>query len=125
MLEEESKAASRRVLEAFSAQDFGALREACNEEVAEELVGWIESSPFDDHHLEIEEIIAEGGVVVATVTTTGLHAREFEGLPATGKSFKNHGVVISRVEAGKVTEVKPFFDDLNMLRQFGATITPR
>lgn len=103
-MEEESKAASRRVIEAFSAQDFGALREACNEDVAEELVGWIEASPFDDHHVEIEEMIAEGGVVVATVTTTGLHMREFEGLPPTGKSFENHGVILSRVEAGRVTK---------------------
>jgi predicted ester cyclase len=125
MSEEESKAASRRVLEAFNAQDFDALREACNEDVAELLKGWIDALPFDDHHIEIEEVIAEGGLVVTTVTTTGVHAREFEGLPPTGKSFTNHGAILCRVEAGRVAEVRPFFDDLNIVRHFGATITPQ
>ena len=64
MSEEESKAASRRALEAFNAQDFDALREGCNEDVAELLKGWIEALPFDDHRIEIEEMIAEGPVVV-------------------------------------------------------------
>ena len=125
MSEEESKAASRRAIEAFNKQDFDALQEACNEDVAQMLKGWIENISFDDHHIEIEEMIAESGVVVTTVTTSGVHAREFEGLPPTGRSFTNQGVILWRVKGGRVAAVRPYFDDLNMVRQFGAKIEPQ
>ena len=57
-------------------------------------------SAFPDLHIGIDEQIAENERACTRITMTGIHQGDFLGLPATGKSVKLQGVVISQLEEG-------------------------
>ena len=75
---------------------------------------------FPDMHITVEDMIAEGDLVVARVTARGTNTGEFAGIPATGKQFAQTGIDILRVAKGKVVERWGAFDDLGLLQQLGA-----
>jgi predicted ester cyclase len=58
--------------------------------------------------------------VVARVTYSGTHRREFMGLPATGKQVRFSGINIFWLKGGKVVEQWSQSDQLSMLQQMGA-----
>ena len=126
MAPEENKALVRRLSDAFNDQDLGAFDEILSPELSQE---WKDALPgiyqtFAGHHIDITDLIAEHDKVVARVATRGSHSGEFEGVPATGKQWKNVGVFFIRVENGKVAELETLFDVLGHLKHLGATITP-
>ena len=60
---------------------------------------------FPDMKVTVEEIVAEGDIVVARVSGTGTHKGNFFGTPATGKRVSFHGIDMMRYKGGKVVEV--------------------
>ena len=64
--------------------------------------------------------LAEGDKVVTRFEWTGTHRGEFLGVPATGRSVKVWGVVIDRLEAGRIKDTRILMDALGLMMQLGA-----
>jgi predicted ester cyclase len=56
---------------------------------------------------------------------TGTHQAEFLGVPATGRSVKVWGMVIDRLEAGRIKDTRIIMDTLGLMVQFGVFRPPR
>lgn len=74
---------------------------------------------FPDMHWTIEEQVAEGDKVVTRFEWTGTHEGEFLGVPATGRRVRVWGVVIDRLEGGKIKDTRMIMDMLGMMMQLG------
>jgi predicted ester cyclase len=120
---EDNKAVVRRTIEALNARDLSAL-DAHSDEYRRELQQWLDTNPWGDHRIDITEMVAEGDRVVALVATQGVQSGEYEGIAPTGKHFTNRGVIVFRVQGGRITEDEPYLDRLTMVKQFGGTILP-
>ena len=79
---------------------------------------------FPDLQVIIEDLIAEGDRVVARVRFRGTHQGELEGITPTGRRVESTGIIISRIEGGKIAEDWANFDNLGLLRQLGAIPEP-
>jgi steroid delta-isomerase-like uncharacterized protein len=74
-----------------------------NPEQAKQFFGMVHQA-FPDLHAEVHDVIAEGELVAARVTSTGTHQDEFVGIPATGKQTTTSGVDFFRMQDGKQAE---------------------
>ena len=74
---------------------------------------------FPDVNVEIETMITEDNLVVFRATESGTHEGPFTGVEPTGNAFEMSGLVMHRVEDGKVTETWANWDTLGMFRQLG------
>jgi steroid delta-isomerase-like uncharacterized protein len=79
---------------------------------------------FPDMHWTVFEQIAEGDKVVTRFAWTGTHRDRFLGIPATGKPVEVKGVVIDRLEAGKMAESRILMDTLSLMQQLGVIPAP-
>ena len=77
---------------------------------------------FPDIKMNVEEIIAEGDIVVARVSGAGTHKGDFFGTPATGKRVSFHGIDMMRYKGGKVVEVWHYGDDAAVMAQLGVKL---
>lgn len=80
---------------------------------------------FPDMHWTVEEQIVEGGKVVTRFEWTGTHKAEFFGVPATGRPVRVWGVVIDRLEGGKIKDTRIIMDALGLMMQLGALPPPQ
>jgi steroid delta-isomerase-like uncharacterized protein len=78
---------------------------------------------FSGFDIVIEDVIAEGDIVVVRHAGRGTHENEFMGIEPTGRSFEISGVVVLRIENDQVAEAWVNIDALGLLVQLGA-ITP-
>jgi len=92
----------------------------------EELIGFLQGywKAFPDTKHVINEVVAEGDIVVARVTCEGSQRGEFEGMPATGKQVKYAGVHIIKFLDGKIQEWWCMDDNLGMMQQLGLQLAP-
>jgi steroid delta-isomerase-like uncharacterized protein len=79
---------------------------------------------FPDLHFAIEEQVAEDDKVVTRFEWTGTHQGEFLSVPATGRSVKVWGVVIDRLETGKIKDTRIIMDIFGLMMQMGAFSPP-
>ena len=79
---------------------------------------------FPDHHIAIEDEIAEGDRVVHRHTISGTMQGELFGMPATGKHAAFSGVWIFRVADGKIAELWGLADVPSMMQQLGLAPAP-
>lgn len=77
-------------------------------------------SAFPDFTVTVAELITADGTVVAEYSVRGTHEGELMGIAPTGKEFEMPGIVIFRVEDGKIVEERNVGDMLGMLQQLGA-----
>jgi steroid delta-isomerase-like uncharacterized protein len=75
---------------------------------------------FPDSHIAIEEMIAEGDLVVIRWRATGTHHGELMGVHASGKPVEITGIGIDRIVDGQIVESWTNWDTLGMLGQIGA-----
>jgi steroid delta-isomerase-like uncharacterized protein len=61
-------------------------------------------SAFPDLHFSVEEQIAEGDKVLTRFEWTGTHQSDFLGVPATGRSVKVWGMVLDRLQDGRIKD---------------------
>jgi steroid delta-isomerase-like uncharacterized protein len=80
---------------------------------------------FPDMHWSVEEQIAEETKVVTRFEWSGTHRGEFLGVPATGRQVKNWGMVIDRLEDGKIKDTRIIMDTLGLMIQLGALPPPK
>jgi steroid delta-isomerase-like uncharacterized protein len=74
---------------------------------------------FPDLRVTVEELIAEEDKVAARLRVRGTHLGDLNGIAPTGRRVDFTGIVISRVEGGRIAEDWANFDDLGMMRQLG------
>ena len=79
---------------------------------------------FSDLEFSINEQIAEGDKVASRFEWTGTHQGEFFGVPATGHRVRVWGVVIDRLEAGRIKETRIIMDMLGLMIQLGVFPSP-
>ena len=84
---------------------------------------------FPDFHQTVEDQIAEGDKVVTRLTMHGTQKGELKmgpgpAIPPTGKEFTTTGVVIDRIENGKIAETWANIDLLAVLQQLGLLPPP-
>jgi len=74
---------------------------------------------FPDLYFSIDEQIAEGDKVVTRFEWTGTHRGEFLGVTATGRSVKVWGMVIDRLQSGRIKDTRIIMDMLGLMMQLG------
>jgi steroid delta-isomerase-like uncharacterized protein len=79
---------------------------------------------FPDIVFSIVEQITEGDKVASRFEWTGTHQGEFMGIPATGRPVRVWGVVIDRLEDGRIKDTRIIMDTLGMLGQLGVLPAP-
>lgn len=83
-----------------------------------EVLGGIRTA-FADLHWTVKEQIAEGDKVVSRFEWTGTHSGPFLGVEPTGRSVKVWGIVIDRLQQGKITDTRILMDALGLMAQLG------
>jgi len=81
-------------------------------------------SAFPDLTFSITEQISEGDKVASRFEWTGTHQREFFGVPATGRPVQVWGIVIDRLEEGRIRDTRIIMDTLGLMMQLGAFPSP-
>ncbi|MCU0246858.1 MAG: ester cyclase [Bryobacter sp.] len=79
---------------------------------------------FRDLHFTIREMISEGAMVSARWDAGGTHAKEYLGIPASGKYVTWSGIELLRIADGKIAEEWGAIDTLGFLLQTGAVTMP-
>ena len=74
---------------------------------------------FPDMHWTIEEQLAEGDKVLTRFVWTGTHRAEFLGVPATERRVSVWGMVIDRLEDGKLKDTRILMDIFGLMKQPG------
>lgn len=59
-------------------------------------------SAFPDAHYTVDDLIAEGDQVVLRATTHATHRGDFEGIAPTGRPVEFTGLVVYRIQQGKI-----------------------
>jgi steroid delta-isomerase-like uncharacterized protein len=138
-VEEQNKALLNRVWEMWNKGDFEAWKQMHADDYAyyspsnstkpmskEETIemGKAFFKSFPDATTSIEELIAVRDVVITRWVLRGTHKGEFSGIGATGNKVENSGIMITRIENGKVVEDKEDYDVLGMMTQLGMELKP-
>lgn len=74
---------------------------------------------FPDLVFAIQEQITENDKVVSRFEWTGVHKGEFLGIPPTGQSVRVWGIVIDRLEDGRIKDTRILMDTLGLMTQLG------
>jgi predicted ester cyclase len=69
--------------------------------------------------IEIDDFFCSNDRSCTAVTLKGTHAHEFMGIPATRRSVKVQGMIISRFKDKKIIEEKELLDNLTFFQQLG------
>jgi steroid delta-isomerase-like uncharacterized protein len=81
-------------------------------------------SGFPDIDFSIKEQISEGDKVASRFEWTGTHQGEFLGVLATGKPVRVWGIVIDRLEEGRIKDTRIIMDTLGLMMQLGVIPPP-
>jgi len=77
------------------------------------------STALSDVVFTVHELIAEGGLVCARLTTSATQTGPFMGLPASGRHYEIEELHLFRVRNGQVVEHWHHFDQMGLMRQLG------
>ncbi len=139
-VEEQNKALVNRMWEEWNKGDFEAFKELVAPEYAyyfpsrstkpmsrEETMefGKMLHNAFPDITFSIEELFAVDDRVISRFIMIGTHEGEFQGISATGNKIESSGVMISRIENGKIVEDREEFDSLGFMQQLGMELKPK
>jgi steroid delta-isomerase-like uncharacterized protein len=86
--------------------------------VAEVISGY--RTAYPDLQITVDEQIAEGDGVATRWTARGTHNGDLMGIAPTGKQITVSGIIIHRIQNGKIVEGRVSWDSLGMLQQLGA-----
>lgn len=82
------------------------------------------TSAFSNLERRVEDIIATADRVVTRWSGRARHTGEFAGIPPTNREVTITGIIISRIENGRVVEEWEEIDRLGLLQQIGALPGP-
>ena len=77
------------------------------------------TTAFPDYQVTVEQLIAEGDIVVMHWTHRGTHTEDFLGVPATGREIRGAAISIYRIVDGKIAEVWALWDRAEIWQQLG------
>jgi steroid delta-isomerase-like uncharacterized protein len=77
---------------------------------------------FPDFHFSVEDQMADGDRVILRYRGQGTHHGEFKGVPPTGRPIDYTGILIVRLEGGRIAEFWAQPDQLTVLQQLGARV---
>jgi steroid delta-isomerase-like uncharacterized protein len=138
---EENKVIARRIFEEiWNQRNLDAMEEVCatgfvrHDPASSELSGpigpegfkqviTVYTTAFPDHRFVIDDMVAEGDMVVTRWTATGTHQGELMGIPPTGVKGTVTGITMTRFAHGKAVEEWSNWDTLGMMQQLG--VIPR
>jgi len=138
----ESKDTTARFVAAFNAHDEKALHELHADDIkfnapggfkatnAKDATGfamtWLKA--FPDGKMTVRTELISGPWVVQEVVMEGTHTAPLESpngpIPATYKKVKGYGVQLLKVDNGKITEARIYFDQLDQMAQLGLIPAP-
>lgn len=78
---------------------------------------------FEDRHTTVHEQLVSGDTVVTRFHSTGTHTGPLRGMPARGRTAPIEGIVISRIEDGKIVEDWELTDQFGFLQALGVIAT--
>jgi steroid delta-isomerase-like uncharacterized protein len=81
-------------------------------------------SGFPDIVFSIQEQVSESDKVASRFEWTGTHRGEFLGVPATGRPVRVWGVVIDRLEEGRIKDTRIIMDIFGLMAQLGVLPAP-
>jgi steroid delta-isomerase-like uncharacterized protein len=79
---------------------------------------------FPDLIFSVQEQVAQGDKVASRFEWTGTHQGTFLGVPATGRFVRVWGIVIDRLERGRIKETRILMDIFGLMMQLGALAPP-
>jgi steroid delta-isomerase-like uncharacterized protein len=79
---------------------------------------------FPDIVFSIQEQVAERDKVASRFEWTGTHRGDFLGIPATGRTVRVWGMVIDRLEDGRIKDTRILMDTFGLLGQLGVLPPP-
>jgi steroid delta-isomerase-like uncharacterized protein len=79
---------------------------------------------FSNLKATVLDQIEEGSKVVSRVAWSGTHSGEFNGIPATGRSYQTEDITIDHIVDGKIQERWVVGDLLGMMQQLGVIPVP-
>jgi steroid delta-isomerase-like uncharacterized protein len=88
-----------------------------------DVIGMLRAA-FPDIHWVVDETVAADDKVVSRFTWTGTHRGLFMGIPATNNRVTVHGVVIDRLNAGKMADSRILMDTFSLMQQLGVIPAP-
>jgi len=74
---------------------------------------------YPDFRAEVREAVSEGNFAAFHWNCTGTHKGDFFGIAPTGKRVNVSGVSLCRIQNGKISEERSFFDRLGLMEQLG------
>jgi steroid delta-isomerase-like uncharacterized protein len=77
---------------------------------------------FPDFYNSIDELIAEGGTVVARLTYTGTHRGKLFGIAPTGNRVTYSGIAVFKIKDGKIRDGWVLGDTQSLFRQLGVLV---
>lgn len=75
---------------------------------------------FPDLHIRIDDMLAEADKVAVRLTLEGTHAGQALGVHPTGNRVQFSGIVIARIQNGRIAEAWNSLDQWAILKQIGA-----
>jgi predicted ester cyclase len=79
---------------------------------------------FPDLKVTVDDLLAEGDLVVSAWTGRGTHLGDLMGIPPTGKQATMVGITIDRVQDGRIVERWGDNDQLGLFIQLGLAPAP-
>jgi steroid delta-isomerase-like uncharacterized protein len=76
---------------------------------------------LSDPQFTIHQLVAEGDLVAARLTTAATQTGVFMGMPPSGKRYEIEELHLFRIRDGQVVEHWHQFDQMGMLRQLGVS----
>ncbi|MGE5833734.1 MAG: ester cyclase [Acidobacteriota bacterium] len=74
---------------------------------------------FNDLIMTTEDIVADGDRVALFFQSNATHTSDVFGIPATGRKFEIHGVLVFYLQDGKILKERRLYDFTGMLMQLG------
>ncbi len=74
---------------------------------------------FPDLHFTVEDVIAEGDMVLVRWSLRATNRGDYQGRPPTGKTVSVTGMSLFRLAAGRIQEITVNMDRLGMMEQLG------
>ncbi len=93
------------------------------EEIMEFMKTFFEA--FPESIWSIEDLIAAGDKVIVRFFYKGTHEGEFLSVPATGNKVEMGGIIITRIENGKIVEDRDESDMFGFMQQLGMELKPK
>jgi steroid delta-isomerase-like uncharacterized protein len=79
---------------------------------------------FPDMKIKVEDVFGSEDEVVVRWSSTMTHSKDHLGMPATGKEIRLTGITIARIQNEKIVAGWDSWDQLGMLKQIGAYVSP-